>query len=175
MWLSWRLTLLIVFSTKVNLLSTSDKAKLFPKNFSKNAILDDTGIFLPVLTSRREKSLIWKTSNLKLCNISVTPKTVKKVVTYRNLSKVSGPDRILLVVLKNCEPELFYILAELFNMCLKESCFPDCSKVSLVVPVFKNIEERSSAKNYHPVSLLSVIRKVFEKFVNNRTADHLEN
>ena len=79
------------------------------------------------------------------------------------------------MVLKNCEPELFYILAELFNMCLKESCFPDCLKVSLVLPVFKNIEERSSAKNYHPVSLLSVIRKVFEKFVNNRTADHLEN
>ena len=28
-----------------------------------------------------------------------------------------------LVVLKNCEPELSYILAEFFNMCLKESCF----------------------------------------------------
>ena len=26
---------------------------------------------------------------------------------------------------KNCEPELSYILAELFNKCLKESCFPD--------------------------------------------------
>ena len=34
------------------------------------------------------------------------------------------------VVLKNCAPELSYILAELFNMCLKESCFPECWKVS---------------------------------------------
>ena len=32
----------------------------------------------------------------------------------------------------------------------------------------------STAKNYHPVSLLSVVSKVFEKFVNNRIVDHLE-
>ena len=59
-------------------------------------------------------------------------------------------------------------------MCLKESCFPDCWKVSSVVPVFKNVGERSTAKNYHPVSLLSVVSKVFEKLVNNRIVDHLE-
>ena len=89
-----------------------------------------------------------------------------------DLSKASGPDCIPLVVLKNCEPELSYILAELFNKCLKESCFPDCWKVSSVVPVFKNVGERSIAKNYRPVSLLSVVRKVFEKLVNNRIVDH---
>ena len=60
-------------------------------------------------------------------------------------------------------------------MCLKESCFPDCWKISLVVPVFKNAGERSTAKNYRPVSLLSVVSKIFEKLVNNRIADHLEN
>ena len=70
--------------------------------------------------------------------------------------------------------KLSYILAELFNECLKESCFPNCWKVSLVVPIFKNVGERSTAKNYHPVSLLSVISKVFEKLVNNRIVDHLE-
>ena len=43
-----------------------------------------------------------------------------------------------------------------------------------MVPVFKNVGERSTAKNYHPVSLLSVVSKVFEKLVNNRIVDHLE-
>ena len=76
-----------------------------------------------------------------------------------DLSKASGPDCIPVVVLKNCEPELSYILAELFNKCLKESCFPDCCKVTLVIPVFKNVGERSTAKNYTPVSLLSVVSK----------------
>ena len=78
------------------------------------------------------------------------------------------------MVLKNCEPELSYILAELFNKCLKESCFPDCGKVSPVVPVFKNVGERSTAKNFRPDTLLSVVSKVFEKLVNNRIVDHLE-
>ena len=74
---------------------------------------------------------------------------------------MSGPDCVLVVVLKNCEPGLSYILIELFNMCLKESCFPDCWKVSLVVPVLKNFGGKSTAKNYHPVSLLSVVSEVF--------------
>ena len=144
--------------------SASDKAKLFAENFSKNSNLDDSGISLPVFSSR---------TNLKLHNISVTPKMVKKVIMNLDLSKASGPDCIPVVVLKNCESELSYILAELFNKCLKESCFPDCWKVSSVVLVFKNVGERSTAKNYHPVSLLSMVSKVFEKLLNDRIVDHL--
>ena len=145
--------------------SASDKAKLFAENFSWNSNLNDSGISLPVFPSR---------TNLKLDNISVAPKMVRKVVMNLDLSKASGPDCIPVVVLKNCELELSYILAELFNKCLKESCFPDCWKVSSVVPVFKNVVERSTAKNYRPVSLLSMVSKVFEKLVNNRIVDLLE-
>ena len=47
-------------------------------------------------------------------------------------------------------------------------------KVSSVVPVFKNVGERFSTKNYHPVSLLSVVSKILEKLVNNSIVDHLE-
>ena len=97
---------------------------------------------------------------------------VKKIIMNLDSSKASGPDCIPVVVLKNCELELSYILAELFNNCLKESCFS--WKVSLVIPVFMNVEERSTAKNYRPVSLLSVVSKVFEKLINNRIVDHLE-
>ena len=145
--------------------SASDKAELFAENLSLNSNLDDSGISLPVFPSK---------TNLRLHNISVTPKMAGKVVMNLDLSKASGPDSIPVVVLKNYEPELSYILVELFNKCLKESCFPDCWKVSSVVPVFKNVGKRSTAKNYRPVSLLSVVSKVFEKLVNNRIVDHLE-
>ena len=43
-----------------------------------------------------------------------------------------------------------------------------------MVPVFKNVGERSTAKNYCPVNLHSVVSKVFEKLVNNRIVDHPE-
>ena len=117
--------------------SASDKAKLFAEKFSKNSNLDDSGISLPVFPSR---------TNLKLHNISVTPKMVRKVVMNLDLSKVSGPDCIPVVVLKNCEPELSYILAG----------------------------ESSTAKNYRPVDLLSLVSKIFEKLLNNRIFDHVE-
>ena len=109
--------------------SESDKAKFFAKNFSKNSNHDDSGISLSVFPSR---------TNLKLHNISVTPKILKKIITIFDLSKVSSPDCIPVVVLKKCEPG-----------------------------------KRSTDKNYHPVSLLSVVSKVFEKLVNN-TINHLE-
>ena len=145
--------------------SASDKTKLFAENYSKNYNLDDSGISLPVFLFR---------TNLKLHNISVTPKMVKNVERNLDLSQASSPDCIPVVVLKNCEPELSYILAELFNMCLKEFCFPACWKVPSLVPVFKNVGERSTAKNYRPASLLSLVSKVFEKLVKNRIVDHLE-
>ena len=130
-----------------------------------NSNVDDSGISLPGFPSR---------TNLKLHNISVTPKMVRKVVMNLDLSKASGPDCIPVVVLKNCEPKLSYMLAELLRKCLKEFWFPDFWKVSCVAPVFKNVGERSTAKNYHPVSLLSVVSKVFEKLVNNTIVDQLE-
>ena len=145
--------------------SASDKAELFAENLSKNSNLDDSSISLHAFPFR---------TNLKLHNISLTPRMVEKVIMNLDLSKSSGPDCILVVELKNCELELSYTLAGLFNKCLKESCFSDCWKVSSMVPVFKNVGERSTAKNYRPVSLLSVVSKVFEKLVNNRIVDHLE-
>ena len=79
-----------------------------------------------------------------------------------------------MVVLKNCEPQLYYILAELFNMCLKEFCLPDCWNVSIGVPVFYSFWERSTSKSYRLVILLSVVCEVFEKLVINKIVDHLE-
>ena len=118
--------------------SAFDKEKLFAENFSKNS--------LPAFHS---------ITNVKLNNI---PKLVKIVISNLDSSKAFGLDCIPVVVLKNCDPELPYIVAELFSMCPTESSSPDCWKVSS----FKNIGERSTAKNYH-LSLLSVVSKIFEK------------
>ena len=63
---------------------------------------------------------------MKLHNTYVTSKMVKKVIMNLVLSRISGPDCIPVMVLKNCMPELSYIFSELFNKCLKESCLPDC-------------------------------------------------
>ena len=58
--------------------SASDKAKLFANNFSKNSNLADSRISFTVFPSR---------TNLKLHNISITPKMVIKVITNLDSSK----------------------------------------------------------------------------------------
>ena len=78
----------------------------------------------------------------------LTPKTGWKVIRNLDSSKASVSDCIPVVILRNCASELSCILAEFLNMCLEESCFPDCWKISLVVPIFKNVRERSTGTNY---------------------------
>ena len=64
----------------------------YPPLGTSDHVVDDSGISLPILTSK---------TNLKLHNTSLTPKLVEKVITNLLLSKVCAPDFIPLVVLKN--------------------------------------------------------------------------
>ena len=93
--------ILLLYNGPEVLSSVSYKAKLLAKNFSKNSNLHDLGISLPVFPSR---------TSLKLYNISITPKMAKKGIINLDSSKASGPNCILVVVLKNCDPELSFIL-----------------------------------------------------------------
>ena len=74
-----------LFNGPEMLSSTTDKVELFTENFSNNSYLDDPVMSLPVLPSR---------TTLKLNNISVAPKMLKKVKTNLDLSEASGPDCI---------------------------------------------------------------------------------
>ena len=132
----------------------SEKAKLFAELFSKSSNLDDSGHALPAFSHR---------TDITLSNMVFTLKMVKKAISDLDSSKASSPDGIPVVVLKSGEPKVSLILSDLFNLCLKESCFPDCWKVSTVVVV---------SKNYHPVNLLSVVSKVFEKLINDKLVKH---
>ena len=66
----WRIASSVLLSHGPEVVSSaSDKAKLFAETFSKITNLDDSGISLPIFLSR---------TNLKLNNISVAPKRVKR-------------------------------------------------------------------------------------------------
>lgn len=115
----------------------SVKSKLIVEIFSKNSSCDDSVITLPAFPSR---------TYLKLHNIYITFRLVKEFVNNLYSSKMFGLGSIPVVLLKNCKFELWFILAAIFNMCLQESCFPDCLKVSSVVHVFNNVGENFVGK-----------------------------
>ena len=65
--------------------SPSTIRSLRVSNFSRNSNLDNLDIYLRDFLSG---------TNLKLYNVSVTPKLIKKFITSLDLSKASGPDSI---------------------------------------------------------------------------------
>ena len=79
------------------------KQNCLQKNFSQNANFHDPGIYLLLFLLGLAFA---SRTYLKLHNIQVTPKLVRKILINLDLSKVSGPNCIPVVVLKKCEPEL---------------------------------------------------------------------
>ena len=75
----------------------------------------------------------------------------KNVMDNLDLLKASAPNCILVVVLKNCEPQLSYVLDDLFNMCLQKFVFPGCWDVSSEVPV---LDVYYTLKNLQIIALL---------------------
>lgn len=61
----------------------------------------------------------------------------------------------------------------LFNNCVAHGIFPDCFKVSKIIPIFKK-GDKQSVENYRPISIIPVVAKIFEKLVKKRLIDYLE-
>ena len=145
--------------------SSIDKANLFASNFASNSTLEERGHPLPEFPSRTDSLL---------GNITVTVKDIATRIRNLDSTKATGPDDIPVIVLKNICPEISPLLAKLFNRCLKERCFPDSWKMSSVCPVFKNAGDRCSPSQYRPISLLSVMSKLFESVINKAVISHLD-
>ncbi|KAL5266583.1 hypothetical protein ACHWQZ_G003831 [Mnemiopsis leidyi] len=81
-----------------------------------------------------------------------------------NPSKAAGPDGIHGKVLKYCASSLAYPLSILFNLSFVTGCIPPDWKLASVVPVFKK-GDKGSVENYRPISLTSLVMKVFERCI----------
>ena len=81
-----------------------------------------------------------------------------------NPSKAAGPDGIHGMVLKNCAASLAKPLTSLYNVSFVTGCIPDDWKLASVVPIHKK-DDKSSVENYRPISLTSLVMKVFEKCI----------
>jgi retron-type reverse transcriptase len=70
------------------------------------------------------------------------------------------PAKILKLAAHIIAPSLTYI----FNLSLQSGVYVNDSKRARVTPIFKS-ENKSKCENYRPISILSIVSKVFEKEV----------
>ena len=85
----------------------------------------------------------------------------------------SGLEEIPAIVLKTCSPELVPILIRVFQLSYDTGIFPDNWKIARVQPVPKK-SSKSQPTNYRPISLLPILRKVMEKYINQEVLKFLE-
>ena len=66
------------------------------------------------------------------------------------------------------------IFSQLWEGTQRNLAFQIFGRSNLWAPLFTSVGERFSTKKYCPDSLLSVVSKILEKFVNNSLVDHLK-
>ena len=83
-----------------------------------------------------------------------------------NSNKSMGPDNISGRVLKECAISTAYPLHLLFNLSFKTGSLPADWKLAHIVPIHKK-GDKDDIENYRPISLISIISKVFEKCIRD--------
>ena len=86
--------------------------------------------------------------------------------------KSFGYDNVHPLLLSSAALEIFRPLTHIINLSLKHGIFPDNLKIAKVIPIFKQ-GSRSSCNNYRPISVLSALRKIFERCILNQLSFYL--
>ena len=89
---------------------------------------------------------------------------VYQILKDTNPNKAAGPDGIHGLVLKKCASNLAKPLTKMFNVSFVTGCLPEEWKLASIVPLHKK-GEKGSVENYRPISLTSLVMKVFEKCI----------
>ena len=80
--------------------------------------------------------------------------------------KSFGYDKVHPLLLSSAALEIFRPLTHIINLSLKHGIFPDNLKIAKVIPIFKQ-GSSSSCNDYRPISILSALSKIFERFILN--------
>jgi Reverse transcriptase (RNA-dependent DNA polymerase) len=120
----------------------------------------------PHFTAKTDQSFSLK--NIQLSKIGIV-----KLIEDLNQYKSTGPDGISPKLLKLAPDEFADYLLLIFKKCFDLSTIPSKWKVANVTPIFKK-GSRSSPENYRPISLTSVVCKMFEHIITSNLATYLE-
>jgi hypothetical protein len=136
--------------------SDKDKAEAFNDTYVKSSTLNDDDFEVPDVQMELDHEPIE--------HIRILEKDVDDIIKCLDVNKAYGPDNVSPKLLKEARPSIVKVLTRIFNKSLELAKFPLIWKRANVLPIYKKAETFFTI-NYRPVSLLSILAKVFEKIV----------
>ena len=103
----------------------------------------------------------------------VNERTVVKYIQNLKQGKSAGPDNIPTVILKDAADFICKPLTITFNSSFRLGTFPDRWKIVRIMPIYKS-GAKDDTNNYRPISILSVLSKLYEKIAHDQLIDFLQ-
>ena len=103
----------------------------------------------------------------------ISSETMYQTLKDMKSRKAAGPDNISAKLLKDSASVTLPLLTKIFNLSLSEGVFPDDWKNARVSPIYKS-GDKEECGNYRPISVLSVVSKLFEKLVYKQIYSYLD-
>ena len=140
-----------------------EKAQVLANQFSK-VFVEEPGGDLPNCTNRLAPAFN---------NIEVTQAKVRKLLKKLKISKSPGPDGIHPRILKEALDELVEPITILFKCSFEQGELPEDWRIAFITAIYKK-GDKSDPGNYRPVSLTSIVCKLFESLIREEMIGHMK-
>ena len=144
--------------------SDEEKAEVLNQFFTSVFTIEGVGD-IPVFEDRF--------TTAPLTDFAFSVDDVKKLLRGIKISSSPGPDNVHSRILKECADVISPGVQHIFRLSLDTGVLPNEWKLGRITPIFKK-GSRRQACNYRPVSLTSILCKVFEKLIRKAIVNHMK-
>ena len=89
----------------------------------------------------------------------------KQLLSETKRHSAAGEDYISYDLMKQCSDDTKQVFCNIINECISQNVFPRCWKEAKVVMLPKPGRDKNFACNYRPISLLSALGKMYERYI----------
>ena len=102
-----------------------------------------------------------------------TESEIEKIIDNIKKEVATGPDTIPSKIIKQAKLIISPYITKIINLSYTNKQFPDTLKKAIIKPIHKN-DDKNDISNYRPISILTVLSKIFERAALNQLLKYFE-